>query len=97
MFVSKDGSVSTCSATSQIPYQQAKGRGTVKPGGEPCVCSTLWEPVCGQDGMTYSNACAARCAKVAVKAKGECEGKTKTLPRCLPRAEHRPCKRQAQA
>lgn len=41
-----------------------------KPG---CVCAALYMPVCGADGQTYSNACDADCAGVAVAAQGMCE------------------------
>ncbi len=37
-----------------------------------CVCPALYQPVCGQDGRTYSNACAAGCASMPVTHDGEC-------------------------
>ncbi len=39
------------------------------------VCITLWNPVCGIDGKTYSNACFALSAGVAIAYKGECKEK----------------------
>lgn len=40
----------------------------------PEACITLHRPVCGCDGATYSNACAAASAGVSVETEGECAG-----------------------
>lgn len=37
------------------------------------ACIALWDPVCGKDGKTYSNACWARVAGVEIDHKGPCE------------------------
>lgn len=40
---------------------------------ESIMCPAVWEPVCGVDGNTYSNACYAQNAGVAIDYQGECE------------------------
>ena len=38
----------------------------------PCVCPTIYDPVCGSNGVTYSNACLAECAGIFDYTAGEC-------------------------
>ena len=38
-----------------------------------CVCTMQYDPVCGCNNKTYSNACAAECAGIKVYKKGPCE------------------------
>lgn len=46
--------------------------GICKP--RPEICTADYSPVCGCNGRTYSNACAAARAGVSVKYDGQCEG-----------------------
>eukprot|EP00274_Cyanoptyche_gloeocystis_P007401 CAMPEP_0196653398 /NCGR_PEP_ID=MMETSP1086-20130531/3020_1 /TAXON_ID=77921 /ORGANISM="Cyanoptyche gloeocystis , Strain SAG4.97" /LENGTH=107 /DNA_ID=CAMNT_0041984575 /DNA_START=35 /DNA_END=355 /DNA_ORIENTATION=- len=45
-------------------------------GSKPlgCMCTMDYTPVCGFDGETYSNQCAAACSGVRVEKSGPCEG-----------------------
>ncbi len=52
------------------------GTGTCK--AKPTGCDFGWSPVCGCDGKTYGNACAAATAGVTVASLGECVTTGKT-------------------
>ncbi len=59
------------------PEGQCTGKGTCKTG-MTIKCSSVADPVCGCDGITYNNSCMALVAGMTVASKGECKpGPTK--------------------
>ena len=43
-----------------------------QPDSSPKFCSAVYEPVCGVDGATYSNACEADQNRVEIRYEGAC-------------------------
>lgn len=53
-----------------VPADNISPSPTPNPGQRLCV--TVWDPVCGKDNKTYSNACYAGLAGIEIAYKGEC-------------------------
>src|SRR5215211_6367256 len=49
------------------------GSDTAALDSDGCVCASVYEPVCGANGVTYSSSCRAACEEITVAAVGECE------------------------
>jgi len=66
----------------KVAYKgECKSMGIIQPQESTqgqILCTQEWNPVCGENGKTYSNECMAKAAGVAVKYKGECQTQAPT-------------------
>lgn len=54
-----------------------------------CSCPMTYAPVCGENGVTYSNSCASNCVGVKIKRSGNCDC-TKSSEVCINSKETQP-------
>ena len=65
--------LAACGTESNEPTPNSKkGISGGQADSDDCLCAAIYEPVCGNDEVTYPNACSAGCADVAVAKTGVC-------------------------
>ena len=64
----------SCNSTKNSSADEAnKKEDCVEKIDPACSCMMVYEPVCGCNNKTYSNACLAECSGIKEYKKGECD------------------------
>lgn len=63
-----------------MPAETNTPKPQIAPGTAACI--TLWDPVCGKNGKTYSNSCYAKTAGVEIDHTGPCMKSTESAIEC---------------
>ncbi|MCT4622604.1 MAG: Kazal-type serine protease inhibitor domain-containing protein [Schleiferiaceae bacterium] len=59
-----------CSSSEQEVVEEC-----IETPNDDCICTMNYDPVCGCNNVTYSNACQAECVGIDDYTPGECEVK----------------------
>jgi ABC-type cobalt transport system substrate-binding protein len=64
----------SCNSTKNSSADEAANKENCVEKIDPaCSCMMVYEPVCGCNNKTYSNACLAECSGIKEYKKGECD------------------------
>lgn len=75
-----------CSSDSECEADQKCENGYCVSPSDGCECNDDYNPVCGADGQTYINQCAAKCKKAIIAYAGPCAAQ-ECMPVCKTRVD----------